>query len=90
MMEWMHWNPKATYISLTELAEILKIGMAKTEGIEGSRVYDEFYRAITTGSPSIVCRMFGWCAPCSTAWSFPKGETQRKSLGIMQSEDNEY
>jgi hypothetical protein len=42
MREWAHWNPKAAHISLVELTEILKIGMTKTEGIEGSRVYDEF------------------------------------------------
>jgi hypothetical protein len=42
MKEWAHWNPKAAHISLIELTEILKIGMTKTEGMEGSRVYDEF------------------------------------------------
>jgi hypothetical protein len=42
MREWAHWNPHAAHISLTELAEILKVGMTKTEGMEGSRIYDEF------------------------------------------------
>jgi hypothetical protein len=42
MREWAHWNPHAAQISLMELAEILKVGITKTEGMEGSRVYDEF------------------------------------------------
>jgi hypothetical protein len=42
MREWAHWNPRATYISLVELADILKVGMTKSEGMDGSRVYDEF------------------------------------------------
>jgi DNA polymerase elongation subunit (family B) len=42
MREWAHWNPQAAHISLVELAEILKVGMTKAEGMDGSRVYDEF------------------------------------------------
>jgi hypothetical protein len=42
MREWAHWNPHAAYISLSELAEILKVGITKTDGIDGSRIYDEF------------------------------------------------
>jgi hypothetical protein len=42
MREWAHWNPQGTHISLVELAEILNVGMTKTEGMDGSRVYDEF------------------------------------------------
>jgi hypothetical protein len=42
MREWTHWNPQAGLISLTHLASVLGIGMTKTEGIDGGRVYDEF------------------------------------------------
>lgn len=42
MREWTHWNPHAGMLSLTHLAEILKVSMAKTAGIDGGRVYDEF------------------------------------------------
>ncbi len=42
MREWAHWNPQAPHISLVHLAEILNVGMTKTEGMDGSRVYDEF------------------------------------------------
>jgi hypothetical protein len=42
MREWAHWNPHAPHISLAELAEILKVGLTKTDGMDGSRVYDEF------------------------------------------------
>jgi hypothetical protein len=42
MREWAHWNPQAPHISLAHLAEILNVGITKTEGMEGSRVYEEF------------------------------------------------
>ncbi|MGA9997417.1 MAG: ribonuclease H-like domain-containing protein [Pyrinomonadaceae bacterium] len=42
MREWAHWNPQAAHISLVELADILKVGITKSEGMDGSRVYDEF------------------------------------------------
>lgn len=42
MREWAHWNPQAMHISLVELADVLKVGLAKTEGMDGSHVYDEF------------------------------------------------
>lgn len=41
MREWAHWNPQAVHISLAHLAEILQVGIGKTEGMDGSRVYDE-------------------------------------------------
>lgn len=42
MREWAHWNPQAAHISLTHLADILGVGLTKTEGMDGSRIYDEF------------------------------------------------
>jgi len=42
MREWAHWNPQAAHISLVELADVLKVGMTKTDGIDGGSVYDEF------------------------------------------------
>jgi hypothetical protein len=42
MREWAHWNPQAAHISLDELADVLKVGMTKSNGMDGSRVYDEF------------------------------------------------
>ncbi|MGB9180658.1 MAG: ribonuclease H-like domain-containing protein [Pyrinomonadaceae bacterium] len=42
MREWAQWNPYAAYNSLAELAEILKVGITKTEGMEGDRIYDQF------------------------------------------------
>lgn len=42
MREWAHWNPHEAHISLVELAEILKVGMTKTDGMDGGRIYDEF------------------------------------------------
>lgn len=42
MREWAHWNPQAVPLSLAHLAEVLKVGIAKTEGMDGGRVYDEF------------------------------------------------
>jgi hypothetical protein len=42
MREWTHWNPHAGLISLTHLAAVLRVGMTKTEGMDGGRVYDEF------------------------------------------------
>lgn len=42
MREWMHWNPYAAQISLGHLADILKVGITKMDGMDGSRVYDEF------------------------------------------------
>ena len=42
MQEWCHWN-FGQYVSLDLLAEVLKLGIGKTEGIDGGRVYDCFY-----------------------------------------------
>ncbi len=42
MREWAHWNPQAPHISLEQLADVLGGGLAKTEGMDGGRVYDEF------------------------------------------------
>jgi hypothetical protein len=42
MREWTHWNPHAGLISLVHLATVLRVGMTKTEGMDGGRVYDEF------------------------------------------------
>jgi DNA polymerase elongation subunit (family B) len=41
MQEWCHWN-FGQYVSLDLLAEVLKVGIGKTEGIDGGRVYDCF------------------------------------------------
>lgn len=42
MREWALWNLREKAISLKHLAEILKVEQKKTEGIDGSLVYDEF------------------------------------------------
>lgn len=42
MREWAMWNLRETSISLSLLAELLEVGLEKTEGIDGSKVYDEF------------------------------------------------
>lgn len=42
MREWTHWSPQAGYISLTDLADVLKVEAAKLDGMDGGRVYDEF------------------------------------------------
>ncbi|HEX8181161.1 MAG TPA: hypothetical protein VF525_16570 [Pyrinomonadaceae bacterium] len=42
MREWAHWNPHAPLVALDQLADILGVGLTKTEGMDGSRVYDEF------------------------------------------------
>jgi hypothetical protein len=42
MREWAHWNPHAPLMSLEQLAEVLGVGLAKTEGMDGGRVYDEY------------------------------------------------
>jgi 3'-5' exonuclease len=41
MQEWCNWD-FGTSISLVHLAEVLQLGMSKTEGMDGSRVYDQF------------------------------------------------
>jgi len=41
MQEWCHWN-FGQYVSLDLLAEVLKLGIGKTEGIDGGRVYECF------------------------------------------------
>lgn len=41
MQVWSNWNWKQ-YISLADLAEVLKVGVSKTEGMDGSKVYDQF------------------------------------------------
>jgi 3'-5' exonuclease len=42
MREWAHWNPHAPLVTLDQLADILGVGLSKTEGMDGSRVYDEY------------------------------------------------
>jgi hypothetical protein len=42
MREWTHWNLRAGQLSLSHLANVLKTGITKTDGMDGSRVYDEF------------------------------------------------
>ena len=41
MREWTHWNPHAGYISLSHLANILRLEVDKIEGMDGSRIYDQ-------------------------------------------------
>lgn len=41
MQVWSNWDPRQ-YISLADLAEILGLGVSKTEGIDGSKIYDQF------------------------------------------------
>lgn len=42
MREWAMWNLRETSISLLLLAELLECGLKKTDGIDGSKVYDEY------------------------------------------------
>jgi hypothetical protein len=42
MKEWSLWNTRETFLSLMHLAELLDIGISKTDGMDGSKVYDEF------------------------------------------------
>lgn len=42
MREWALWNLREKSISLSQLAGLLKTGLEKTEGIDGSKIYDEF------------------------------------------------
>lgn len=41
MQVWAHWDARQ-YVSLSMLAETLKIGISKSEGMDGSSVYDRF------------------------------------------------
>lgn len=50
MKEWAKWNQKQ-YISLKDLAKALKVEAVKTEGFDGSRVYD----AYLAGEHQLIC-----------------------------------
>ena len=78
MREWAHWNPNAAYISLVELAEILKVGLGKTEGMDESRIYDEFLEGNHERIAEYCLQDEGWFAPSSIAWSSLKGRNQRR------------
>lgn len=52
MREWALWNLREKSVSLVHLAELLGIEISKTEGIDGSRVYDEFLK----GSHSLIAK----------------------------------
>jgi hypothetical protein len=41
MQIWAHWDSRQ-YLTLKDLADVLKLGMTKTEGIDGSKVYEHF------------------------------------------------
>lgn len=42
MREWSLWSNRDCFLSLAHLAELLNVGIGKSNGIDGSRVYDEF------------------------------------------------
>ncbi len=42
MREWAMWNLRETPVSLVHLAKLLELNLDKTEGLDGSRVYDEY------------------------------------------------
>jgi predicted PolB exonuclease-like 3'-5' exonuclease len=41
MQVWSNWDPRQ-FLSLSDLAEVLKVGVSKTAGMDGSKVYDQF------------------------------------------------
>lgn len=41
MQVWSNWDARQ-YIPLTDLAEVLQVGVNKTEGMDGSKIYDRF------------------------------------------------
>lgn len=41
MREWVHWNPQAAHISLPELSDVLRTGLAKAKGLDRGHVYNE-------------------------------------------------
>jgi hypothetical protein len=41
MQIWADWDPRS-YIGLADLAEVLKLDMSKTEGMDGGKVYERF------------------------------------------------
>jgi len=41
MQVWSNWDSRQ-YLSLADLAEVLKVGVNKTEGMHGSKVYEQF------------------------------------------------
>jgi hypothetical protein len=41
MQVWSNWDPRQ-YLSLADSAEVLRVGVNKTEGMEGGKVYDQF------------------------------------------------
>ncbi len=41
MQVWSNWDPRQ-YLPLADLAEVLKVGVNKTDGMDGSKVYDRF------------------------------------------------
>ena len=50
MREWAMWNLRETSISLSLLAELLEVGLKKTGGIDGGKIYDEYLK----GSHSLI------------------------------------
>ena len=42
MREWALWNLREKSISLPHLAELLQIGIGKTDGMDGSKIYDQY------------------------------------------------
>lgn len=44
MREWSMWNLNEQSISLSRLADLLELGINKTEGIDGSKIYQEYQK----------------------------------------------
>ncbi len=42
MREWANWNPRTPALSLSHLAEILRLEVNKTEGMNGGDVFDAY------------------------------------------------
>jgi DNA polymerase elongation subunit (family B) len=41
MQAWAHWDSRQ-YLTLNDLAGVLRLGMTKTEGMDGGKVYEQF------------------------------------------------
>lgn len=79
MMSWCSWN-YGQFISLDLLAEVLKVGVSKTEGMDGSRVYDRFCRGCHQEIAEYCLRDVEVVRAIYYALEYPEGPVPEYSL----------
>lgn len=84
MMAWCSWN-FGQYITLDLLAEVLKVGISKSEGIDGGLVYDRFCQGCHQEIADYCLRDVEVVRAIYYAIEYPEGPTPADVLALAES-----